>query len=41
LSLSNNFFTMISHISKELKVINTPQILNEKNELIAYIHEFS
>ena len=41
LSLSNNFFTMIPHISKELKVINTPQILNEKNELLAYMREYS
>jgi len=41
LSLSNNFFTMIPHISRELKVINTIQILNEKNELLAYMRECS
>tara|TARA_B100000795_G_scaffold234063_1_gene193082 strand:- start:1532 stop:1780 length:249 start_codon:yes stop_codon:yes gene_type:complete len=41
LSLSNKFFTMIPHISKELKVINSRQIINEKNELLEYMRECS
>jgi hypothetical protein len=41
LSLSNKFFTLIPHISEKLKVINTREDINEKNELLEYMRGVS
>lgn len=41
LSLSNKFFTLIPHISEKLKVIKTPEDIDEKNELLKYMREVS
>lgn len=40
LSLSNNFFTMIPHHSKELKIIQTPQMIEEKNKLLVFMRNY-
>lgn len=41
LSLSNEFFTMIPHISEKLKVIKTHKDIKEKNELLEYMRGVS
>lgn len=39
LSLSNEFFTMIPHISEKLEVIRTRKTIKEKNELLEYMRK--
>ena len=41
LSLSNEFFTMIPHISEKLEVIKTHKTIKEKNELLKYMRKVS
>jgi len=41
LSLSNEFFTMIPHISEKLEVIRTRKTIKEKNELLEYMRKVS
>lgn len=41
LSLSNEFFTMIPHISEKLEVIKTRKTIKEKNELLEYMRKVS
>ena len=39
LSLSNEFFTMIPHISEKIEVIRTRKTIKEKNELLEYMRK--
>lgn len=41
LSLSNEFFTLIPHISEKLEVIRTHEMVKEKNELLEYMIKVS
>lgn len=41
LSLSNEFFTIIPHISEKLEVIKTYKTIKEKNELLEYMRKVS
>ena len=41
LSLSNKFFTLIPHISKKIELIETHEILNDKNKLLIYMRNVS
>lgn len=41
LSLSNEFFTMIPHISEKLEVIRTRKTIKEKNEQLEYMRKVS
>lgn len=41
LSLSNKFFTLIPHISKKIELIETREILNDKNKLLIYMRNVS
>jgi len=41
LSLSNEFFTIIPHISKKIEVIKTHETIKEKNDLLKYMCKVS
>lgn len=41
LSLSNDFYSSIPHISEKLEVIKTHDMVKEKNELLEYMRKVS
>ena len=41
LSLSNKFFTLIPHISKKIELIETREMLNDKNKLLLHMRNVS